>query len=345
VELTVEHTLPVSLADLPATALADELGGPTLFDLRKPNQPPLFVSVLLHGNEISGWDAVRALFREVTDASTLLFLGNLEAAAHGMRALPGGADFNRVWETRPLRGRPENSPREFSRRDIDRQAARDRFAPAEEDGSAEAAVAAEVTTYVQAAKPRFALDIHNTTGDNPPYSVVSRSDPETLAFAGTFSTRALLATQPHGFQTRRFARFCTAMTIEVGTPDDPSSTTRAAAFLATLLASGAHPPNRGRLPESLDLYETVARVTLADGAVLDPDVQRFNFRTAPAGTALTRSGGLRATDADEKDLGGEYFGTNNGLAVLKRPTMLAMYTGEQEAARRDCLCYFLEPVA
>lgn len=309
-ELTVERDLPAALADVPATSLVDELGGPTLFDLRKPNEPPLFVSVLLHGNEVSGWNAVRALFPEVTNASTLLFLGNLEAAARGVRALPGRADFNRVWE---------------------------------HGESTEAAVAAEVTTYVQAAKPRMALDIHNTTGENPPYSVICRSDPETLAFAGAFSTRALLATQPPGVQTRRFASFCTAITIEVGTPDDPSSTTQATAFLAAVLAN-AGPPSGQRQPESLSLYETVARVTLADGAVLDPDMQRFNFRTAPAGTALTRSGGLHATAADDRDLGAEYFGTNNGLAVLKRPTMLAMYTGEEEAARRDCLCYFLEPV-
>lgn len=310
-KLSVERALPVSLAGLPATALVNELGGPTLFDLRKPNQPPLFVSVLLHGNETSGWDAVRALFAQVADASMLLFLGNLEAAARGVRALPGRADFNRVWG---------------------------------QGDSPEAGVAAEVTAYVEAARPRMALDIHNTTGENPPYSAICRSDPETLAFAGAFSTRALLATQPHGFQTRRFAQFCTAMTIEVGTPDDPTSTTRASAFLKILLANGAHPPTGGQFPASLSLFETVARVTLADGAVLDPDMQRFNFRTAPAGTALTRSGGLHATAADDSDLAGEYFGTNNGLAVLKRPTMLAMYTGEEEAARRDCLCYFLEPV-
>lgn len=308
-ELSVEHSLPASLANLPATALADELGGPTLFDLRKPNRPPLFVSVLIHGNEVSGWDAVRTLFPEITDASTLLFLGNLQAAARGLRALPGRVDFNRVWE---------------------------------QGASTEASVAAEVTAYVKAAGPRLALDIHNTTGDNPPYSVVCRSDPETLALAGAFSNHALLATQPHGFQTRRFAQFCTAMTIEVGIPGDPAGKTRATAFLQTLLADG---PRRGaRLPASLSLYETAARVTLAEGAVLDPDMQRFNFRTAPAGTALTRSGGLRATTDDDRDLGGEYFGTNNGVAVLKRPTMLAMYTGEEEAARRDCLCYFLEPV-
>ncbi len=310
-QLTVERDLPASLADLPATALADALGGPTLFDLRKSNQPPLFISVLLHGNEVSGWDAVRALFAEIADASTLLFLGNLEAAARGVRALPGRADFNRVWE---------------------------------QGESAEVAVAAEVTAYVKAARPRMALDIHNTTGENPPYAVVSRLDAETLAYAGAFSNRALLATQPHGFQTRRFAHFCTAMTIEVGTPEDPSSTARATAFLAALLANGA-PPNGARRSDSLSLYETAARVTLADGTILDPGMQRFNFRTAPAGTALTRSGDLHATAADDRDLGAEYFGTNNGLAVLRRPTMLAMYTGEEEAARRDCLCYFLEPVS
>ena len=181
------------LGDVPASALADELGGPTLFDLRKGDRRPLYVSALLHGNEVSGWDAVRSLLDRFRETSSMLFLGNLEAARHDVRALPGQADFNRVWEG---------------------------------GSTTEAAVAADVTARVAAANPYLALDIHNNTGRNPPYSVICQADPKTLGFAGAFAKRALLATQPGGFQTRRFTRFCTAVTIEVGTPDDPESTTR-----------------------------------------------------------------------------------------------------------------------
>ena len=309
--LNIAAALPDSLADVPASALAEELGGPTLFDLRKPNQPPLFVSVLLHGNEISGWDAVRSLLYEFRSTSSLLFLANLEAAREGVRALPSQADFNRVWEG---------------------------------GDTSEAAVAAEVTARVADADPYVAVDIHNNTGRNPPYAVICRNDRKTLAFAGAFADRALLASQPDGFQTRRFTRFCTAVTVEVGTPDDPDSTTRAAEYVAKLLANYPRPPADTRAPDEVQLFETVARILVTEHTEIEPAMQHFNFRRAPAGTGLTRRGSLIARSADGEDISDEYFASGDGMAVLTRPTILAMYTRELESARRDCLCYFLEPL-
>ena len=306
--LNVAKVLPESLADVPATALADELGGPTLFDLRKRNRPPLFVSVLMHGNEVSGWDAVRRRMDEFDELSVMLFVANPDAARLGVRALDGRVDFNRVWDGGEM---------------------------------PEARIAAEVTARAAAAKPYLAVDIHNNTGRSPPYSVVCRSDRRTLGFAGAFSQRALLANLPDGFQTRCFARFCTAVTVEVGTPDDPRSTPRAGDFLGRLLASHPERPEDAFEPEALALFETVARVTVTDCTVIEPANQHFNFRQAPAGTALTRKGPLAAHSADGRDVGNDYFTTDDATAVLKRPTTLAMYTGDIDSARRDCLCYFL----
>ena len=304
-KLRVETALPSALTELPANRLADMLDGPTLFDLRRAGEPPLFVSVLVHGNETSGWEAVRRLRRELAACSVLLFVGNVEAARAGARTLPTRPDFNRVWEGGEW---------------------------------PEARVADQVAQHVAAAKPRLAVDIHNNTGRNPPYSVVARQDAATLAAARAFAPRALLATQPSGFQTGRFARFCTAITIEVGTPDDPSSVDRAAAFLRRAL----HPPPPARR-DVLALFETVARVTLSDDAVIVPDTQRFNFRTAPAGAVLVKHGAVAAHAADGTNLDEVYFGHENGGTVLKRPSVIAMYTGDLNAARQDCLCYLLEP--
>lgn len=305
--LNVLPSFPADIAALPATALAGALGGPTLFDLRKPGTRPLFVSVLLHGNETSGWDAVRRLAGEFVAQSVLLFVGNVEAARLGTRRFADGVDFNRVWE------------------------GGDTF---------EAAVAAEVTAIAAAAEPYLAVDVHNNTGDNPPYAVVTDTRPRTLSAARAFSQRALLNVQPEGFLTRRFADFCTALTIEVGMPHQTASTERTTAFLARLLSQGRPEDD----PGDLRLFETTARVLLDDGATLDPTAQRFNFRPAPAGTALTLSGPLMAEGPSGCDVTAAYLAHENGVAVLKQTTHIAMYTGSERSAREDCLCYLLRPL-
>ena len=78
--------------------------------------------------------------------------------------------------------------------------------------------------------------------------------------------------------------------------------------------------------------------------MIEPSVQRFNFRSAPAGTALTRSGPLVAEDASGDDVTDAYLAHENGAMVLKRSTHVAMYTGSEESARLDCLCYLLRPL-
>ena len=77
-----------------------------------------------------------------------------------------------------------------------------------------------------------------------------------------FARRALLTAQPDGFLSRRFADFCTAVTVEVGMPRDVESTERATSFLSRLLTSTTAPDDD---PADLALFETTARVLLADG--------------------------------------------------------------------------------
>ena len=306
--LQVRNGFPEAVAALPATALADALAGPTLFDIRQGETPPLFISVLVHGDETSGWEAVCRLRAELLNASALLFVGNVAAAKAGVRVQPGRPDFNRVWQG---------------------------------GDSPEAAVADEVAQWVGSAAPRLAVDVHSTTGRNPAYSVLAAADAPTLAVAGAFSGQALLATQPHGFQTGRLAQFCTALTVEVGMRGDPAGTEVAVSFLRRLLR-GTAPPSAAR---PLALFETVARILPQEDAVLAPETQRFNFRTAPAGALIARRGTVLAQGADDRDLGDVYLDRLRGATLLKRPTVIASYTGDPRAARQDCLCYFLEPAS
>ena len=60
--------IPDGLLDAHATRLHAILGGPTLLHLPGRRPGPLFVSVMMHGNETTGWEAVRAILARVDAA-------------------------------------------------------------------------------------------------------------------------------------------------------------------------------------------------------------------------------------------------------------------------------------
>ncbi len=84
--------LPAGLLGLEAEQLAGYLTGPTLIHLSGRQSAPLFVSVLMHGNETVGWDAMKRLLGRYAGGKQLpralsLFIGNIQAAARGLRSV------------------------------------------------------------------------------------------------------------------------------------------------------------------------------------------------------------------------------------------------------------------
>jgi len=107
----VFESIPDRFLDCPAERLAELLPGPCLMDLPGRERRPLFVSVLLHGNEDTGLAAAQEVLRHHLSRelhrSLLLFVGNVAAAAANVRTLPGQADYNRVWPGTPTPDIPE----------------------------------------------------------------------------------------------------------------------------------------------------------------------------------------------------------------------------------------------
>ena len=60
------HHIPKGLLKLEAYELQSFLESPTLIHLNGKKNETLFVSVLLHGNEPVGWDALRILLKKYT---------------------------------------------------------------------------------------------------------------------------------------------------------------------------------------------------------------------------------------------------------------------------------------
>ena len=159
--LTVLDHLPENILDKEAHELIEVLSGPTLIHLTGKLSRPLFVSVLLHGNETTGFYAVQRLLKKYQQQdlprSLSIFIGNVEAAAVNQRRLDRQADFNRIWPG------------------------------TEEDYLAEAHMMKQVVE-IMAEKNVFAsIDIHNNTGLNPHYGCINLLDKKYLSLAGMFS--------------------------------------------------------------------------------------------------------------------------------------------------------------
>jgi hypothetical protein len=328
--LRVHWSLPDGLLDLDATALHQHLGGPTLVHVPGRRLPALFVSVLLHGNETSGWDGLRRFLRENPrpDRALTVFIGNTAAAAQGVRALPGQPDYNRIW------------------------------GGAEEGG---VALPAALQTAI-AGQPFFAsVDLHNNTGHNPYYAVVTDLSPANLGLAQLFSDKAVYVEEPDTVLTRVFDGRCPAVALEVGPVGDPRCADRVVDLLGRTLLLDAIADAE---PGDLSLFRTRVRVhiredvlfafegELPDGGegvdlTLTGGVEAVNFHELAAGSVFGTSRRcvnrvLEVLDVNHADVTEAYFARDGQKILLTQPVVPAMYTTDAYVIRQDCLCYFME---
>lgn len=326
-KLRIFESLPEGLVDRPATELATALGGPALIHVAGEREPALFVSVLLHGNEVSGWNALRRVLqaRQPLPRSLIVFVGNVHAAAQGVRMLPGQQDFNRIW-----RGHVDGP---------------------------EAELAEGVRHWLRGVPLFGAVDLHNNTGHNPHYSVLTRLDAGCRGLAYLFSDKAVYVEEPDTVLARVFDDLCPVVTLELGPVGDPMCEERAYDFLTRCMKLTTIP-----VGGDISLYRTRVRVHIRAGAdfsfaddrresplVLTSGVEGVNFHSLPAGTRFGRSERpladvLRVLDVAHRDVTDEYFVLRNGVVELRRAVVPAMYTTDPQVVLQDCLCYFMEPM-
>lgn len=327
---TCDH-LPEGLLELDAARLHQRLSGPTLIHLPGRRPEPLFVSVLLHGNEDTGWEAMRQVLARHRlhglPRALSLFIGNVAAARERVRRLEGQVDYNRVWPGTADAQRPEAA---VMRQVLDDMARRGVFA---------------------------SIDIHNNTGLNPHYACVNRLEPHFLQLATLFSRIVVYFLRPLGVQSAAFADLCPAVTVECGKPGAPRGETHAADFIEACLNLAAF-PSHPVPPQDIDLYHTVATVKVpehvsfafepAEADIVFPaGLDHLNFQELAAGSELGRVPGgldrpLEVTDERGADIGHLLFDWKDDRLRLRKRLMPAMLTKDTRVIRQDCLCYLME---
>lgn len=329
--LDVLDRIPDGLLELDSTQLWQLLERPTLIHLQGHRQPPLFVSILLHGNETTSWLAMRELLRKYQHQklprSLSLFIGNIEGARYRQRHLANQPDYNRIWQMsdHPL---PEQI------------------------------MAQQVIAEMRSQGVFASIDIHNNTGRNPHYGCITRLDKHSRHLARLFDKTVVYYTNPKTVQSYAFGEFCPAIVLECGQPDQADGTAHALAYVETCLNLDSF----DSLPDSaiadIDLFHTVAIVKVPeeinfsftgapDDDITFPDAMDcLNFCELPVGSkfgkAKTAQARLIAVSEEGQENCDRYFQIVDGEIILKTAVMPSMLTLNTDIVRQDCLCYLME---
>jgi hypothetical protein len=206
--------------------------------------------------------------------------------------------------------------------------------------------------------------MHNNTGRNPHYSVLTEITPQNTALAYLFSNKAVLVEEPDSVLTRAVQTLCPATTVEVGPVNDPQSVERSYDLLCRYMDLLEVP---SETPPDLILHRAVARVHVVEDAefdftdeldeasavlddlILTAGMEAVNFHPVSAGTefGFTRKPlhkVLRVLDPQHHDVTALFLEELHGDISLVRPVIPAMYTTDHAVIRQDCLCYFMEEI-
>jgi len=332
-KLHLYNAIPEHLADIPVEKLDSILPGPSLIYIKGKVSPPIFISVLLHGNEITGFLAIQHLIKELSLTSRpaprgiILFIGNIAAAKKGMRRLENEPDYNRIWNGGLL---PEH-------------------------------YLAGAVLEKLSAKPLYAaIDIHNNTGKNPHYACINRTDPSFIHLARRFSKTIVYFTEPHEVISMALSHLCPSVTLECGFSGDVRGLNHVCNYLIQSLTMPAgnlfSPPSN----KQSEIYHTIAKITVPDNAHLGfgnckqdvdmcfrNDLEALNFTTVPTGTKLgvtrAKECTLHIADNDNRDVTGNYIMTENNALITRKPLVPSMFTQNKTIIHQDCLGYIMEP--
>lgn len=321
--------LPEALAEISPREVTSVFPNPALITIEGERKQPLFVSTLLHGNELTSFSVLQHLERACRDSrperSLMIFVGNVDATGAGVRHLPETPDYNRIWAD-------GDTPWHH--------------------------LAQEVLTAARQAGLFASIDIHNNTGANPLYGCVNALRPADLQLAAMFAPVGVYYLNPPTTQSIAFSRMCPSVTVECGKTGNTDGISAAIDLVegAMRLEAFAEAPPPA---EALEIYHTVGRVLVAPEAsfsfgeagadiVLRADLEDLNFRAMAAGESWGTVAGetlpLTVLDEHGNDLTDQFFFRDGTDLRLQRPVVPSMITHDAEVIRQDCLGYVMRPI-
>ncbi len=327
------NNYPQELLTIDAQSIHQLVPEPTLFHLDGKQKRPLFISVLLHGNETTGFLALQKLLQKYSKQelprALSFYLGNTEAASQGLRRLDNQDDFNRIWPGTEL------TP------------------------TSDIKIVEEIVAIMDEKNVFCSIDVHNNSGLNPHYACITSLNNQFLQLANLFSRLVVYFTHPKGVQCGAFAEICPSVTLECGKPGHPHGVDHAFEYLNSCLHL-SELNEQAVLPQDIDVYHTVAQVKIKkeidfsfdnplSALLLDKDLERMNFTEIPAGTQLGQvfdhsTMPVSAINNKGKLVTDKFFTLIDKRLQLNINTMPSMLTLDERVIRQDCLCYLMEKI-
>ncbi len=311
------------------------LSGPTVIHVKGEESSRCRVVVtLLHGNEPSGLKAIHQLllsqFKPAVD--TKFIIASVVAArtepVFEYRMLPGQKDLNRCFGNH--------------KRDLQSLLA--------------SAIKDEVQTY----QAEAIIDLHNTSGSGPAFSVSVSNSEQHLAMAAHFTHRMIVTDLRLGsIMEQRLA--CPIITVEAGGAYDDDADLTALEGIKSFLSANdvfkqtqdieqLHNPRRLELNPSGSIAYAQLPVKGAS-LTMRQDIERLNFGTTKANQLLgwLPDNNLDTLQLDNADFNvSDYFvvesSDQEGYQLKTKCTLtLFMVTTRADIASSDCLFYFIKP--
>lgn len=325
------NEVPEDLLAATSVDLLRVLGAPTLIKLEGDRDPPLFVTVLQHGNEPTGFQAVQQILLKYQNKnlprSLWLFIANVEASEAGLRTLHHQRDYNRSWPG------------------------------AEETDTPEAALMAEVVETVTSGPLFASIDLHNNTGSNPHYGCVNSLQPEYLQLATLFSRIVVYFERPVGVQSLAMAKHCPAVTLECGQAGENAALDHAVEFLDACLHLH-HLPSQPVAAHDAKLLKTVAVAKVKPNIrfgfepddnnmiVFRSDLDKMNFSELKRGTKIAQmkkgtAMPISIVDNEGIDIANKILRVEDECLMVRNSLIPSMATLDKSIIRQDCLFYVM----
>lgn len=318
--LSIVDGLPGEFFNLDPERMHTIFPNPTLIHIKGVSSRTVFVSTLLHGNETSGIKVLQEVFsRGGLEANVLLLIGNVEAAKNNLRRMPNQVDFNRVWSGPTL---------------------------------SQTHWAQAVLSEVRRVKPLAVVDIHNSTGRNPSYGVISYLEDKHIHLASEFSKNIVYSHEPRTTLVSTLGEQFPAVVLECGPSGDKEGIRLGTDFLHRLL-------NFRRIERKTSevvLMESIARIFVTGdfgfgdqkrdlNFVSDLDLK--NFVELPAGDiwgTIKNKDDFRVIGPEDRDRTAEYFSLDGGVIKVKASFIPSLISLSQTAVNQDCLCYVMRRI-